>query len=107
MPISKKKQAKKAASKAFIKEQREEMLAKVGYLDLKRKHGKSLGPQIPSYKVESKHELSQRIPPNGLKVKSGAHHPDAMHFPVYEGHKSNPVLQINFDGKQYSGGKKT
>lgn len=106
MAISKKKIAKKAASKRFIKEQRETMLAKCGYNALKEKHGKSKGVAFPDYTVESKHQLSNKIPVNGLKNRSGAHHPDAKQFPVYEGHKSNPVLLTKFDGTQYAGGKK-
>lgn len=105
MPISKKKIQKKVDSKRYIKEQREKMLAMSGYSALKAKHGKSERPPMPDYKVESRHALSNKAG-NGLKVRTGAEHPDAKQFPIYEGHKSNPVLQINFDGKQYSGGKK-
>lgn len=107
MPISKKKQAKREASKKYFAEQRETLLAKVGYTKLKAKHGKINPLAIPDYKVESKHPLSHKVSPNGLKVRSGAEHPDAQKFDLYEGHKQGPTLQINFDGKQYSGGKKT
>mgnify|MGYP006869342480 CR=1 FL=1 len=106
MAISKKKINKAKNSKLYIKEQREQMLAKCGYTALKQKHGKSKGVEFPDYKVESRYQLSNNVPSNGTKIKSGAHHPDAKQFPVYEGHKSNPVLLTSFDGTQYAGGKK-
>lgn len=107
MPISKKKKAKKQASKSFFAEQREILLAKVGYTDLKAKHGKTVGPQIPNYKVESKHPLSNNVSPNGLKRKSGAHHPDAIQFPVGNSHKQGTELIYSKDYVAQMNGKKT
>lgn len=106
MAISKNKQNKLARSKQYIKEQRSKMLLECGYSKLKQKHKASQRPDMPNYKVESKYQLSDSIG-NGFKKLSGAHHPDAKQFPVYEAHKSNPVLQLSFDGNQFSGGKKT
>ena len=107
MAISKKKIAKKLASKKFIKEQRETMLAKCGYNALKEKHGKSKGVAFPDYTVESKHPLSNKIPINGLKNKSGAHHPDAKQFPVGNDHKSGLRLIVATDDLKFMAGKKT
>jgi len=107
MPISKKKAQRKADSKKFIKEQREKMLAKVGYADLKAKHGKSKRPDIPDYKVKENVPLSNRVSPNGMKVKSGAHHPDAIQFPVGNSHKQGLELIYSPEYASQMNGKKT
>lgn len=103
---SKKKQAKKAQSKIAWTKFREEILKKSGYTKLKAKHGKSARPEIPDYKVESPAPLSNKVA-NGFVQRTGAQHKDAKKFPVYEAHKSNPVLMIRTDDSKFAGGKKT
>ena len=106
MTISKKKAQRKADSKKFIKEEREKMLAKVGYDVLKKKHGKVKAIPFPDYKVKENAPLSNRVSPNGTKVKSGAHHPDAIQFPVGNDHKSGLRLIVRTDDLQFMAGKK-
>ena len=107
MPISKKRVQKKADSKKYVKEQREQMLAAVGYDALKAKHGKSKRPDIPNYKVKENAPLSNRVSPNGMKVKSGAHHPDAIQFPVGNSHKQGLELIYSTKYASQMNGKKT
>lgn len=106
MSISKKKSKKKEDSKKYIATAREEMRAKFGYNKLKAKHSKSQRPDMPNLKVESKYDLSNGVA-NGFKRRSGAEHPDAIQFPVGNGHKQG--LELIYSEKYVSqmNGKKT
>lgn len=106
MAISKKKQAKKKASKDFIEKSRAAILKKVGYDKLHAKHGSSSRPAIPDYKVESKYPLSNNVA-NGFKKRTGADHPDAIQFPVGNSHKQGLELIYSPDYANQMNGKKT
>lgn len=104
--ISLKKQQKKIKSKSYIAEERMKMLEKFGYNDLKKKHRKSIRPDFPDLKINSKYELSNSIG-NGIKKKTGAEHPDAKLFPIQQVHKQGYTLFTRADDPKYAGGKKS
>ena len=103
--ISNKKKTRRQKSKQAWEDHRRKLLDRVGYTKLKAKHGQSAPADMPDYSVDSRYKLSNTIG-NGLRVKTGGQHADAKQFPIYEAHKSNPVLMIPSDGKEFSGGKK-
>jgi hypothetical protein len=88
------------------KRELDKTLNRTGYNDLKAKHGKVSVVEIPNYKVESKHALSNTVG-NGLRIRTGAHHPDAKQFPIGNDHKSGYRLIVATDDLKYMAGKKT
>lgn len=88
------------------KRELDKTLNRTGYNDLKAKHGKVSVVEIPNYKVESKHALSNTVG-NGLRIRTGAHHPDAKQFPVGNSHKQGLELVYSKEYVSQMNGKKT
>lgn len=103
----KKKKPSKQQVLANAKKQLDRVLDRTGYFALKAKHSKITLNRFSDLTVDTSGlpPLSDTIG-NGLTRRSGAHHPDAIQFPVGNTHKSSLTLILKSDNLEYMSGKK-